>query len=467
MINLFQYRSWALAEGYFAKAFPVISNMLISGRSLDILVKKFTPEQTDARVDALVALGEPGADVEIKFDKDPQTNLRRSRVNNKNIAVISIIGPLTKYGDLCSLGMQDYQGMINKANTSDGIDGILLLMDTPGGTVDGTNELALAIKNSKKPVGVFGDNMVASAGMWIASQAKVIVGNKNNPTEFGSIGVLMVDEDWTNVMEAGHIPKMKIIRAPQSTQKALMNALEPTPENVEKEAVNDLKGIADDFIGVVKSGRGEKLNTKLDGLFTGKMFDANTSKQNGLIDSTGTIQTALVKVAELAKEQARSQANSQAQQEGITKNANMKFPKLSALFSGEAWGKALGAFTDDEKPLEAAEQKVATMEADLAKATTEKTAAETRASASEAKVTELNAQVTSLTSEKAALEGEKKTLEEKLAATPTSSSTTVISGNQEEKEANDGADKKESKFRSKADEEADRAVAAMYPTQKK
>jgi protease IV len=137
--------------------------------------------------------------------------------------------------------------------------------------------------------------------MWLASQASVIVANKNNPTEFGSIGVLMVAEDYTNMMEAGNLPKMQIIRAPQSTEKALVNPIEPMGEDLLASVHGELKDIADSFINVIKEARGEKLDTKAEGLFKGRMFDARTAKQIGLIDSVGTLSTAINKVAELAR----------------------------------------------------------------------------------------------------------------------------------------------------------------------
>lgn len=464
MLGLLQYRAWLLSEAYYERMFPIVTNLLQKG-TLDRFIKKETLEDVAHRIDALTAMGAESEEVKFSYSTDQQSGLRTARVGNKNIAVISILGPLTKNGDLCSLGMQHYQTMINRANASAAVDGILLIMDTPGGTVDGTPELALTVKNSTKPVGVFADGLVASAGLWIATQAKVIVANKNNYTSIGSIGVMFVMEDWTNMMEAGHIPKMQMVRATKSTQKALLNPIEPAPKEAMDEAIARLDTIANDFISTVKSGRGDKLNTKLEGLFTGKIFDATIAKQNGLIDSVGTLQTALTKVAELSREQQKQQNQNT---QGTNQNANMSFPKLSALFSGEAWTKALSAFTEDEAPLEAAEQKVATMEANLTKATEEKAALETRATSAEAKVTELTTQVNTLSEEKKTLEAkvaeQKTALDKKL----TGQATTVIPSSKEESQVNeDGSPKNENKFRTASDEKADAFIKAAYPTKTK
>lgn len=308
MLELLQYRAWLLSEAYYEHAYRLLSERIRLGHDLEGLVKKQTPESIEAIISAYLSVdeGHPPANAAAEFtaEFDKPTGLTTVRVNGKTIALISMVGPMTKRGDLCSLGMMHYQQMLNKANAATHIDGTVLIMDTPGGTVDGTPELGLAVRTSRKPVGVFGDGMVASAGMWIASQSQVIVGNKNNPTEFGSIGVLMMLPNYQNQMDAGFLPRMKIYRAAQSYEKALVNAIEPISEEAEQQLQSDLNGLASMFIGTVKQGRGAKLDAKAPGLFNGRMFDVYESKKMGLIDAIGTLQTAIVKVAGLAKQQA-------------------------------------------------------------------------------------------------------------------------------------------------------------------
>lgn len=312
MFELLQYRHWILSESYYDRAYNLLNKRLEHGHNLDGLIRKQSAEDIDAMVSAYLAadlntLGF-GANIEMTFSYDEPTGLRVVKTNGKTIALITIVGPLTKRGELCSYGMMHYQQMLNRANAASNIDGTVLIMDTPGGTVDGTPEFGLTIRTSMKPVGVFGDGIVASGGMWLASQAQVIVGNKNNPTEFGSIGVLFLLQNYQNVIDAGFLPTMKIYRASQSFEKALVNSIEPISADAEKDLQADLNAIASLFISTVKSGRGAKLNTKAEGLFNGRMFDVSESKAIGLIDAVGTLQTAINKVAELAKQQKREQA---------------------------------------------------------------------------------------------------------------------------------------------------------------
>jgi len=479
MHELFQYRAWAIAEDFYLQWLPIAT-----AGHLDRFIKKQTPEDEFARVNNLMAMGleegHPPVDANllsdnIPFQRDPQSGLITAKASGKNIAIIPIIGPLTKYGDLCNLGMQAYQALINRANNTQGIDGMVLVIDSPGGSVDGTPELALAVKNSAKPVGIFGDNMVASAAMWIASQAGVIVGNKNNPTQFGSIGALAALRNFSKMIEAGNEPEVEIITAPQSSEKVPYDPFKPVTDETRAQVKEEVRPMAQMIIDAVKAGRGDKLNaSSMEGVFKGRMFDVYKAKQGGLIDAVGTLQTALNKVAEIAKEKIKSTVNSQQSavnsgqstvdsgqpNNGITKNANMKFPKLSSLFSGEAWGKALSAFTDDEKPLEAAEQKVAEMESNLATVTGEKAAAETRATGAEAKVIALEARVATLTSEKATLTTKVAEQKIELDKKPTGQATTVVGKNgSEEAQANDtGGAPVANKYETSGDREAKELV---------
>jgi protease-4 len=468
MHNLLQYRDWAIAESFLTDWLPVVTR-----GKLDQFIKKQTPEDEMQRVTNLMDIGlefgHPPVDANlltdnIPFERDQQSGLIKAKVGSKNIAIISVVGPLTKYGDLCSPGMQAYQALLNRANNTPSIDGIVLVMDTPGGTIDGTPELALAVKNSTKPVGIFGDSLVASAGMWIAAQAGVIVANKNNPTQFGSIGAFSALKNYSKMMEAGNTPEIEIITAPQSTTKVPYDPSKPMTEDVRNMVKSHISPLADMIINAVKDGRGDKLDKKVDGLFTGSMFDAHKAKQIGLIDAVGTLQTALNNVSELAKEKSKQAASplsispkGETLNEGINENANMKFK--SNLFSG-LFGKAdkaeegnPAAAASADANVQAADEKVAALEAQLTGSQEKLTAAEARATAAEATVTSLTAQVSTLTGEKETLEATVAEQKTKLDAKPTGNLTTVIGGKKEEAQATDTAAAAAGKVVSKATQE--------------
>ena len=84
-------------------------------------------------------------------------------------------------------GMATIGNYIKTADKSEKIDAIILHIDSPGGTVDGTSDLAEIVKNTSKPILAFADGMMGSAAMWIGSATKEIIA-ANNKTQAGSIG---------------------------------------------------------------------------------------------------------------------------------------------------------------------------------------------------------------------------------------------------------------------------------------
>ena len=89
------------------------------------------------------------------------------------VGVVPIEGTMTRNGICGSLGNEAI-AQILKANDKDAsIKAHVLKMNTPGGTVDSTKLLGDTIANLKKPVVAQG-NLMASAGVWTASQADEI-----------------------------------------------------------------------------------------------------------------------------------------------------------------------------------------------------------------------------------------------------------------------------------------------------
>lgn len=441
MLGILGYKAWAIEPVYAARMAPILFRAITNGNFNEFVVKN--REAALAQIQSFYS----GQEVEKVVESyDSPLYYSATAKNGIKVAIVPMMGAITKNGDACSWGWRDYQNTIARIEKNPNIGALIIhFNNTPGGTIDGTPEVASLMKKFSKPTLAFGDGYVASAHYYVASQMNHIMSNKLNPTEFGSIGSLILWQNIQNMIEKGELPTMEIIRAPQSTDKAKLNALEPLTDELRADLKDDLKSVTREFINTVKKGRGEKL-TEDEDLFTGNMYSHKESIAYGLADSEGSLQDAIEKAASLVavKKSQRTSAH-----QG-TSNTQMKFPKLSSLFSGEAWGKALSAFTDDEAPLEAAEQKVATMEADLAKANGEKSAAETRATAAEAKVTELTTQVNTLGEEKKTLEAKVAELEKK---TPTGHATTVITGTKEEKPAADQGGEQEGKYLTSVDRE--------------
>jgi len=110
------------------------------------------------------------------------------------VALLEIVGPMTKYGSsFAPLGaMLQTRRNLRAALADPKVRAAVLRIDSPGGTTTGTDDLAAEVltANQKKPIVAYGEDLMASAAYYVASQAEEIVATK--ATEIGSIGVFTV-----------------------------------------------------------------------------------------------------------------------------------------------------------------------------------------------------------------------------------------------------------------------------------
>jgi signal peptide peptidase SppA len=134
-------------------------------------------------------------------------------VTDDGVAVIQIHDTLTKYGSsMTGGGTIEMRRQVRAAARDGAIKAIVLHVDSPGGTVSGTRDLAqeVAAARAAKPTFAFIEDLGASAAYWIASQAdKVFV---NDTGLVGSIGTFAVIHDTSGA--AGQMGiKVHVIRA--------------------------------------------------------------------------------------------------------------------------------------------------------------------------------------------------------------------------------------------------------------
>lgn len=319
MLGILSYKTW-LIEPMFANRMATIILRSIQQGNIEQFFQK-SKESNEKAITSFYA----GLDAQVVFDWDdgvPPYRVAKSK-SGKKVAIITMLGAITKNGDACSYGMRDYQNVMSKVAKDPEIAGVVFhFNNAPGGTHDGTQETGHKIQSYQKNTVGFVDGYAASAHYWMASQTKHIMMNSLLDSEVGSIGSLIISENVQNMIEAGNFPAIEIFRAPQSYNKALFNYIEPVSKKVRAELDEDLRSGVEGFIAAVKSGRGE--NLKDDGLmFTGKMYPTDEAISKGLADSKGTLQDAIDKAAE----QPKAISNS-------TNNSNMSLKsKMSSFFN--------------------------------------------------------------------------------------------------------------------------------------
>jgi signal peptide peptidase SppA len=127
------------------------------------------------------------------------------------IGVVAIEGPILRKPDLFAriffgaTSSEDIGDAIREAAGRDDIKAVFLNIDSPGGTVAGTPELANAVAalDKKKPVYAFSSGLMCSAAYWVASQARAIYATPS--AQVGSIGVVQAVIDNSAALDKAGI----------------------------------------------------------------------------------------------------------------------------------------------------------------------------------------------------------------------------------------------------------------------
>lgn len=202
---------------------------------------------------------------------------------NGSVAVIEIAGTMTKKGSSLSEGGSTIRARraIRQAVNDSSVDAIVLRMDTPGGTVSGTEDLANDVAQAARQKRVVGyvEDLTASAGMWVISQANEIYANSNT-AQVGSIGTFMALYDLSGMAEKEGI-KPIVIKAGEY-KAAGFPGTQITDEQVAKwQAMID--GIQEQFNAAVATGRNMPIG-KVQEVATGLTYIASEAVSLGLID---------------------------------------------------------------------------------------------------------------------------------------------------------------------------------------
>ncbi len=192
-----------------------------------------------------------------------------------NLQKIYLIGPIMDVSEIVE--------KIDNATNNSAIKGVLLIVDSPGGSVAPSIEIAYAIKRlkEKKPVVVYAKGTIASGSYYASIWADKIIANPGSMV--GSIGVIMQGVDLSGLMNKIGI-KNQVVQA--GLYKQVGTSDRPWKQYEINELNKVIQGTYDMFTQDVSRAR--KLNLKKRDMFANAhIFTATQAKDIGLIDEVG------------------------------------------------------------------------------------------------------------------------------------------------------------------------------------
>lgn len=214
------------------------------------------------------------------------------------VALIPVYGVLSQRMTMMSdlSGGTSYQSLtrsLHAALADDEVSAIVMEIDSPGGSVPGTMELAAEIRSLRggaKPIIAQVNSMAASAAYWIASQADEIVVTPSGRA--GSIGVYTVHEEISAALEKAGVKRTYISSTPEKVEG---NETEPMPEDAlafVQARVNESYQL---FVAEVAEGRGVSTETVLADFGKGRVFGAKELLKRGMADTIATLDQTLAR----------------------------------------------------------------------------------------------------------------------------------------------------------------------------
>jgi signal peptide peptidase SppA len=283
VLDYVKEQPWAITQEYLDIINKILYERLLGGR-LEI-EGEFKREEYKAYTMALAAAGSEPAEAG----------------KARNIFVIPIHGSISKrmnYFHQISGGTSTEQILSDfKAGISDdNIHGIVFDIESPGGTVDGTQALAETIYKSrgKKPIYAHANGLMASAAYWIGSAADEITAS-TQLAQVGSIGVITAHYDYSEYDKNRGVKRTYLY---SGKYKAVGRDNEPLPKEDRNYIQERLDKIYQVFVDNVAQNLGVSSQEVLDNMADGRIFLADEAKERGMVNSIMSLDDTIQRAAD-------------------------------------------------------------------------------------------------------------------------------------------------------------------------
>lgn len=225
---------------------------------------------------------------------EPQEIVLESGNSSQKIAKLTIEGTIldTGSGGIFSSSGYNHEAFMKQleaVKNDPSIQGVLLVVNTPGGAVYETAEITKELKKIEEeiPVYVSMENQAASGGYYVSANAEKIFASEDTVT--GSIGVIMSNTNYSGLMEKLGITDTTV---KSGALKDVGSSSRPQTEEDREVLQAYIDSSYNRFVKVVSEGRSMK-EEQVRQLADGRIYDGAQALENGLIDAIGYPEDAL------------------------------------------------------------------------------------------------------------------------------------------------------------------------------
>lgn len=266
----------------------ILSGMFVNGDINKLLENKFI-DKLITEDEIIKDIGKENIISFTEYDKKEEIK------NSKNkIAIFYLNGEIytdnSKNGDLTnSITPSGVQEKIDQIINNDEIKGVILRINSPGGSALASNIINSKIQNLKlkKPVYVSIGDVAASGGYYIASAGDKIFADKESIT--GSIGVVSLIPNFQKTLK-----KLDVnVETIQKGEYADLYSLTQDFTEKDRQKIYDSSvRVYDEFVNVVAKGRG-KTSEYINTIGQGKVWLGEEGKNIGLVDEIGGLEATI------------------------------------------------------------------------------------------------------------------------------------------------------------------------------
>ena len=215
------------------------------------------------------------------------------------VAVIDIDGVIAKKANMFMQVSGACSTELLKRDIEDALDdpsvhSIVLDIESPGGAVNGTQELAQSIFESRgqKPIVAFANGLMASAAYWIGAAADEVYASET--ASVGSIGVVAQHVDISQADKKAGVKRTEIFAG---KYKRIASENEPLSD----EGRSDIQGKVDYlysiFVSDVAKFRGVSEKKVLADMADGRVLIGKQAVDAGLVDGVSTLDAVISRMA--------------------------------------------------------------------------------------------------------------------------------------------------------------------------